>query len=391
MCVETLWQDEKLSLKESGLSEAARRYAEGYLARLNRYRPIGFYEGSPVFSLYQAPPATEAGRRALAHRLARRFEGARLPATATLSITAACQCACEHCSALFYNRAKAGRSLSSQEYARAVRETADLGATTLIFLGGEPLLAPYLDTLIQAVPPAQSVAILFTNGELLSRDRAIRLRRNGLMGLFVSLDYPDGRRHDAARARPGLFEKALRGIQNAREAGLIAGISSYLSGDRLRAGLFEEMMELGKDLGVAELTFFDAIPSGRWLRDTTCLLSGADRLDIAERVRRYRKRAEYPGLSVQSTLTSECGSAFCFAGNTQFYLSAFGDMCPCDFTPLSIGRFPNENLRTLWERMISTPPYDTRAKACRMQSLEFRKRYIDTIPIEGPYPYPFGA
>ena len=172
-------------------------------------------------------------------------------------------------------------------------------------------------------------------------------------------------------------------------AGLISGISSYLTTSRVNEGMFEEMMEFAKKYGAREVTFFDAIPSGKWLKEESCILNKEDRLKIHELTGYYRKKKEYPGLSVQSTMTSECGSAFCFAANTQFYLTATGEMCPCDFTPITFGKYPESSIQELWEKMISTPPYKKRSKVCRMQDTDFREGYIQKIPTEGPFPYPF--
>lgn len=377
----------KLILQNDGLGEEAYRYLQAYIDQVNTYKVIGFHEKSPVFSIYQPPLATPAGMRALAMRLRRRFESARFPASATISITKACQCECDHCSAVFYNHCS-DKSLSSRDLKAALAQTVELGATTLILLGGEPLLKKDLPEIIASVPAEKATVILFTNGEFLTPDVCRVLKESGLLGAFISLDSADPDEHDRLRKRTGLFERAIRGIENLRQAGVIAGISSYLSPGQLADNMFERMMTLGKRVGAQEITFFDAIPTGRWLRDTSCLLEPNHRQMIAEAVRKYRKLSEYPGLSVQSTMTSEQGSSFCFAANTQFYLTAFGDMCPCDFTPLTIGRFPDEPIADLWQRMIESAPYCERSKQCRMQNLNFRKHYLEQIPEAGPFPYP---
>lgn len=271
----------------------------------------------------------------------------------------------------------------------ALRQTVDLGVTTIILLGGEPLLRRDLCELIASVPKDQATVILFTNGEYLTPDKCEALAQAGLMGAFISLDSASPTRHDELRVRPGLFEKAMAGLQNLKAAGVLAGVSSYLSPERLAEGGFEEMMELGKQVDACEVTFFDAIPSGRWLKDSSCLLTPENRVRIRDLVRDYRARPGYPGISAQSTMTSECGSAFCFAANTQFYLTAWGEMCPCDFTPLGFGTFPEKSIRELWEGMISCEPYSQRAKSCRMQDTRFRERYINGLPDQGPFPYPF--
>lgn len=372
-------------IADFSLDPESRLYLAQYLAKLNSYQKIGRYEGSPVFSLYQPPPASAAGVRSLVLRLKRRFEGLRIPATATLALNRACQCECEHCSAHYYNH-RDTPELSTSEWKQAIRETIELGVTQLIFLGGEPLLRRDLRELVAFVPKAKAVVTMFTNGEYLSRRVCCDLKEAGLLGAFVSIDSVQPEVHDRLRRRPGLFSKAMEGIANLRRAGLLTAISSYLSPDRLREGVFEAMMEFGKKHEVNEVTFFDAIPTGRWLKEKACLLKPEDRGRIAHLVREFRSRGGYPGISAQSTMTSEFGSAFCFAANTQFYLTSHGEMCPCDFTPFTVGRFPQENIETLWKRMICSVPFNHRAKSCRMQDPEFRKKYLDPIPLNAKFP-----
>lgn len=367
------------------LSPEAQGYLENYLLQCSHYKIIAYYQKSPVYSLYQAPLQTGPGIRSLEMRVKRRFENRRIPANATIAVNRACQCECEHCSAVFYNHSSK-KDLDSIQLRQALEESVELGVTNLILLGGEPLLRKDLIDQIQEVNKQKSVVTMFTNGEYLTWDCCQKLAEAGLMGVFISIDSTDEKTHDSLRKRPALFRKALQGIENLQKAGILTALSSYLSPTRLQEGVLEEMMEFGKKLGVQEVTFFDAIPSGRWIHSTDHLLQENDRKRIAERVRFYRKHPDYPGISAQSTLTSEGGSAFCFAANTQFYLTAHGEMCPCDFTPLSIGKFPEQSIRSLWEKMTKTPPYDCRSKSCRMQDQEFRKKYIEPLALEKSFP-----
>jgi len=385
---EITFQNKKLGLKNYSLAEKEVSYLNEYLDKANRYKVIGEISGSPVFSLYQPPLASKPGERSLEARLWRKFNRKKLPASATISLTKLCQCECEHCSAFYYNNT-GKKGLGLNELKAAIQETVDLGVTNIILLGGEPLLFKGIFELIQSIPKELTSVIMFTNGEFLTKENCEKLKRAGLLGAFVSVDSTDPEEHNRLRQRKGLFDKAMQGISNMNSAGLFPGISSYLTTERLNEGIFEEMMELAKDNGAREVTFFDAIPSGKWLKEDSCILKQADRLKINELVRAYRKKENYPGLSVQSTMTSECGSAFCFAANTQFYLTASGEMCPCDFTPISFGKYPENSIQELWEKMISVEPYKKRSKVCRMQDENFRKAFIQPIPNEGPFPYPY--
>lgn len=383
---EISYEDSKFALlKKNHLSQPAQEYLENYLSKACRYKIIGSYQSSPVFSLYQPPLTAPAGIRSLEMRLKRRFEQVRIPATATLAINRACQCECEHCSAVFYNHSRK-KDLSTAHLKQALKETVELGVTNLILLGGEPLLRKDLLEQIHSVDKTKSIVTMFSNGEYLNEEICSRLAEAGLMGVFISLDSTDENFHDSLRKRPGLFKKALQGIRNLQKSGILTALSSYLTPSRMREGMLEGMMEFGKELGANEVTFFDAIPSGRWIHSTEQLLQDKDRKEISKLVKYYQKNILYPGISAQSTLTSEGGSAFCFAANTQFYLTAHGEMCPCDFTPLTIGKFPEETIEVLWKKMIQTPPYHCRAKSCRMQDREFRRKYIDPLDIEKSFP-----
>ena len=61
-----------------------------------------------------------------------------------------------------------------------------------------------------------------------------RLKAAGLYGVFVSLDHADPARHDQNRERPGLFEKAARGLELCRKAGILTGISTYATREKIR-------------------------------------------------------------------------------------------------------------------------------------------------------------
>jgi len=385
--VEISYKNEAIQFEATGTSFEAYRYIKSYLNQLNQYKKIGFNNNSPVYSLYQPPPASKAGERSLINKIIRKFSGRRIPATATIAINKACQCNCSHCSAVYYNHGTKP-DLTTKQLITAIQESCHLGVTTIILLGGEPLLRKDLVSIIESIPKDQAHVILFTNGEYLTHKTCKRLKDAGLLGAFVSIDATDPNQHDSFRKRPGLFEKAVNGIKNMNETGLISGISSHLSHSNLQNNHFEKILELGKKSSVKEITFFDAIPSGQWLHETSELLTTEDRQKIHNLTKSYRLNPEYPGLSVQSTMTCETGSAFCFAANTQFYLTAWGEMCPCDFTPLSFGQFPQFSIKELWNRMTTSEPYNQRAKSCRMQDRRFRERIISQIPHEGPYPYP---
>jgi MoaA/NifB/PqqE/SkfB family radical SAM enzyme len=74
------------------------------------------------------------------------------------------------------------------EMLRRVDLLAALGTTIITISGGEPMLHPDLDAIIQRVRHNGAIATLITNGYLLTAERIRRLNRAGLDYLQISID-----------------------------------------------------------------------------------------------------------------------------------------------------------------------------------------------------------
>jgi MoaA/NifB/PqqE/SkfB family radical SAM enzyme len=269
-----------------------------------------------------------------------------------------------------------------------VDQALDLGVVTCVFVGGEPLLHPDIYDLIAHVDQDEAVPMIFTNGQLLTDTRVKRLADAGLYSLNVSIDDVDPTTHDMGRGIPGLHEEAAEGVRRCLEAGLLTGISTYANREKVARGEVERMIEWGKELGVNEVTIFDIVPTGKLLREEEkVLLTPEDKEHLRQLNAKYNADPSYPGLQVQAHVNSEKGFG-CFAAFWQFYMTAAGDITPCDFTPLTFGNIREDSLATIWERMTSHEAYCEHAQSCRMQNPEFRARWIDNIPEGVDLPYP---
>lgn len=363
----------------------AKEYLHQYLQQTKKYKNLYIAFKQLRFSLYQPALNTKVGKRYLYFRLLRKFFNKRIPAVVTVGITKKCQCKCTHCSAEYHMNSKE-KELTTQDFIQAIKESVELGVTNVIFVGGEPLLNRNLKMIIQSINPYLSISTMFTNGEFLTKERCKSLKNSGIQGIFVSSDSYIEEEHNFLRKRK-IFSKAIQGIENAKKENIPVAISSYLTKERVEKNYIEHFMEFGKSLDVIEITFFDAIPIGRMYSNQDSFLDLEARKKILELTIYYREQKSYPILTPQSIVTSECGSGFCFAATTQFYLSSQGYVCPCDFTPLTVGKYPNFSIETLWNRLISTPLYKKRSKVCRMQNPKFRDQYIKKIPISSALPY----
>ena len=136
--------------------------------------------------------------------------------------TRRCNLRCRHCYAAAGCEPTAGE-LDTAEAKGLLDDLAAYGVPVVLFSGGEPLLREDLAELVAHAADAGLRPVLSTNGTILTRERARRLRDAGLAYVGVSVDgLPE--RNDDFRGREGAFEAAVAGIEAARDAGLRTGL-----------------------------------------------------------------------------------------------------------------------------------------------------------------------
>ncbi len=379
--------DGMLAAEVSGMAAGFMKpLIDRFFRTLNGLKIIAEKDGGNVYNLYNPPQPSEAGLRALSRKLKDILYGHVFPATVNIAITQSCQCRCLHCSADLFRR-HGERELEKSEVVRVIDEAIGLGANLIIFTGGEPMLRPEIFEFIRRVDRSKAVAMIFTNGLLLGGDAASRLADAGLYSLNVSLDGPDSGTHDGLRKSDGCFDAALRGAEQCRKAGILTGVSTYATRENLASGDLERLIELARSEGFHEVTVFDCIPSGKFLGKTDLMLTAAEKKRVVEIGKRQHAMKHPMGVVTMAQVNSPAGAG-CFGGYTQVYVTAFGDVNPCDFNPVSFGSVREFPLEAIWEKMVSHPEYGSRKQTCRMQSPRYRSRYIDPIPEGAPLPVP---
>ncbi len=160
-------------------------------------------------------------------------QGARLPWRAPilqLHATAHCNLACRHCYSSSGPRRK-GR-LEPATVARLLEDAAALGYGILSVSGGEPLMDPGLFDHLAAARALGYQVDLVSNGTLIEDDDAERLAASADL-VAISIDGPP-KLHDAIRAAPGSFDRAVAGLRRLRRTGLDVGIIHTARPETLR-------------------------------------------------------------------------------------------------------------------------------------------------------------
>lgn len=166
-----------------------------------------------------------------------------------LLITSRCNLRCRHC----YLGESHPHDLSWDRIEIVLREFEELHGLRLLLSGGEPLLHPEFWKLNERVREFAFRSVLLSNGTLITRDVAERLRVHEVQ---LSLDgMQEG--HEALRGE-GTFPKTLRAIDYLQEAGIAVSIATMIH--RRNLGEFDALASLIHSTRVRE-----------WNVDVPCL------------------------------------------------------------------------------------------------------------------------
>lgn len=270
------------------------------------------------------------------------------PHSAFLALTSRCPANCWHCS--IKNR-RVREELDRNQWLEVIAQLHDLGTSLIGFTGGEPLIREDLPDLIRAVQQGGAEAQLFTSGIGLTKALVDELRDAGLWAIGVSLDHTNA---DAANRKCGTsrsFDAAIAALEMSRRAGLYTFINAVADPDTVVSGEYRRLYHLACRMNLHELRFIEPMPCGRLANNgRDCFLDSKHIAELREFHREINRRGRTPKICAFNQIESP--ELFgCGAGTFHLYVDPSGEVCPCDFTPLSFGSLREEGLDVIWKRM----------------------------------------
>jgi len=271
--------------------------------------------------------------------------GKRLPHTIDFAITSKCPYHCPHCS---YGKRKK-EEMGTQEILRLIEEIKELGTAIFGITGGEPLTRPDLETIIAACAPELST-ILYTTGFQIDKQRIRALSKAKIDSVIVGIDSTDPKIQDAVRGEKGSLDFAKQALQLCHEEGIYTGINTIATRERILNGELERIYDFAWSLNVGELRLNFPIATGRWVRCQNNQLK-AEELEMLRGIKRKLNRNRSG--PIVSTLAEYETADFlgCNTGYQTLFIDSSGEICPCDFTPLSFGNVKEAHLKDIWTQM----------------------------------------
>lgn len=175
------------------------------------------------------------------------------------NMTRRCNLKCVHC----YAQAKDiefENELSTEEGKALIDDLASFGSPVMLFSGGEPTMRKDLPELAAYAREKGMRAVISTNGTLINRDLAKKLKDVGLSYVGVSLD---GIRetNDKFRGMKGAFDAALRGLHNCQEEGIKVGLRFTINKQNVRD--IPAIFDLLEKEKIPRICFYHLVYAGR--------------------------------------------------------------------------------------------------------------------------------
>ena len=171
----------------------------------------------------------------------RAMQSAFHPILAQIVPTRRCNLDCAYCNE--YD--KVSQPVPFDVMLRRIDRLAALGTTIITLSGGEPMLHPDLDAMIQRIRKRGAIATLITNGYLLTRDRIQRLNRAGLDYMQISID--NVRPDETSKKSLKMLDRKLEALAEHAEFGVtinsVLGAAILDPEDAFRVG--ERARQLG--------------------------------------------------------------------------------------------------------------------------------------------------
>ena len=264
-----------------------------------------------------------------------------------------CNMSCKHC----YRDAGDSYSeeLNTEEAKSLIEEIAKAGFKIMIFSGGEPLLREDLFELIGHASKFKLRPVLGSNGTLITKEMAYKLKEAGVMGIGISLDSLEPSKHNMFRGLDGAWEQTVNGMKNCKEAGLSFQIHTTVMDWNYKEVL--HITDFAVEMGAAAHHIFFLVPTGRAVNIKDEFLNAEEYETLLTDIVLKQKEVN---IEVKPTcapqflrIAKEQGVPYrfskgCLAGISYCIINPKGDVQPCAYLDKPIDNIRHKPFSEIW-------------------------------------------
>ncbi|SFH90550.1 putative heme d1 biosynthesis radical SAM protein NirJ1 [Tindallia magadiensis] len=194
--------------------------------------------------------------------------------------TRTCNLRCIHCYMNSDHHHYPGE-LTHEEAMIFIRSLADFRVPVLLFSGGEPLIRPDFFELAEEASRLGIRPTLSTNGTLITKKIAQRLKSIGIGYVGISLDGLE-KVHDQFRQKQGSFQQAFKGIENCVAEGQRVGLRFTINRQNMHD--VDEVLDLVEEAKIDRICFYHLVYSGRGSELTKDVLTPEETRQVVDRI-----------------------------------------------------------------------------------------------------------
>lgn len=252
----------------------------------------------------------------------------KFPLFAKWYITSKCNLRCTHCYLTDYTKQPNHKNaLKIADYLISKK------IFGVIFLGGEPLLRSDFCEIVERLAQNGIGCTVSTNGTIVSKEYAERLKVAGINDCQVSFEGVDAFTNDLIRGR-GSFDKAVQGVRYLIASGIKVTMGFTLTSKNYCD--LARMIDFSKSLKASTVRFEIFIPVGTGEKNANDLKLSKKQIEmLKQQLSLYSNRYSELGIIVQhpylntATCSSKCTTG-CGAGTTNIIINSDNSISACD-------------------------------------------------------------
>jgi len=193
-----------------------------------------------------------------------------------------------------------------------------------------------------------------SNGFLIDKDIARRLKEAGFKKVGISVDSPKSEVHDQFRGIKGSHERALKALAYLKETGIETSISSVIC--KINIGDIYGLIDMAIALEVTSINLHNFKCSGLGFTNKDILdLSVEEWRDFYTKAILLKETVKNLQISLEDPIIASLGfrngdsivkGSVC--GKLSLNIKSNGDITPCGFIPVVIGNLCNDDLMDIW-------------------------------------------
>ncbi|MCD8535199.1 MAG: radical SAM protein [Verrucomicrobia bacterium] len=258
-------------------------------------------------------------------------KGEYFPPFLYISVLNSCNLRCQGC---WVDVSAKQEKIPADNMHRLIREAEEAGNSFFGILGGEPFMHKELLDILAEHPNCYFQ--IFTNGQLITEDKARQMRQLGNITPLISIEGTQWT-SDVRRGKSEVLSKTMQGVENCLKQKLLTGISTSLCANNFGEMLNEQWLDRLIDMGVMYCWFHTYRPVGPDPKPELALTP-----DQQKQIREFvvEMRCRKP-IAIIDAYYDHNGQALCPAATgISHHISPWGDIEPCP-----IVQFATDNIR----------------------------------------------